>query len=292
MTYFKNFLLSFVCLTLSLSSVGHAVQPSASSGGMGDVAQQIMGLGATGIVINSLSGLGDKGKIAASVLGVFFVVSELEKQNRKFFNGTVNIIRVPVKSLCRYYEFLRYGGESLSWNKLIVWRTRVMKLLSPLTKQTTVVDLSREKRLRLIDEDEDSAEILDEQWVEYVNHIDKQCSFMVVSLEAHLHYYKEKRSKKDAQKIKYHEEIAFYLEELKTYLQEIVTYSKSVKQLSALDKDRVKRIMNSTCDTFEHVATLVDADTAADSKNALGQLTIQRENVGHNYVGGYNPYGQ
>lgn len=292
MTYYKKFLLSFVCLTLSITSVGHTSQVPAATGGMGDVAQQIMGLGATGIVINSLSSLGREGKVVASVLGVYFVLSELEKQNRQFFNGTVNIIRVPAKRLCRYYEFVRYGGESLSWNKIIIWRTRIMKLLSPLTKQTTVVDLSREKRLRLIDEDENSTAILDDQWVEYIAHIEKQCSFIILSLESHLQYYKEKKYAKNAQKIKYYEEIAFYLEELKIYLQEIITYSKSVKQLSALDKDRVKRLMNSTCDTFEHVATLVDADTAADSKNAVGQLTVQRENIGHNYAGGYNPYGQ
>ena len=86
------------------------------------------------------------------------------------------------------------------------------------------------------------------------------------------------------------EEIAFYLEEIKTYLQEIITYTKSVNQLSSLDKDRVKRIMNSTCDAFEHVATLIDANTAASGRNAVGQLTIQRENSGHNYANSYNPY--
>lgn len=260
---------------------------STSSGGIDDVADRFMRLGAAGIAIKSLADLGEKGKIGASALGVYVVLSELERQNKSFFSGTIDIVRVPIKKLCRYYEFKRYGGEALSWNKLILWRARIMKSLSPLTKQTTVVDLSREKRLRLIDQDENQEVVLDEHWKEYAVHIEVQCHFMIKSLNAHLNYYCYHKSKNVKEKAKYYEEVAFYLEELKTYLEEIVRYTQSVKQISSLDKDRIKRMMNSTCDAFEHVATLVDPNTAASGKDAVGQLTVQRENTGHNY----NSYG-
>ncbi len=288
MIYSNKLFSYFLCFTLFFSCVASSNQLPAGGAELGDFAKHIMGLGAAGIVINVLKEQGETGKAAASIFGVYVVLSELEKQNKGFFNGTIDIVRVPTRRLCRYYEFIRYGGESLSWNKLILWRARIMKSLSPLTKQTTVVDLSREKRLRLIDQDDNEEAMLDDHWQEYATHIQTQCNFIIKCLNAHLKYYRYHKTTINKNNAEYYEEIAFYLEELKTYLEEIVTYTQNVKQISSLDKDRVKRMMSSTCDAFEHVATLVDPNTASAGRDAVGQLTVQRENSGNSYT---NPYG-
>lgn len=307
---------------LSFSLIGSGFYSVADQGSSVSSPNFWTELARSGVVIGALKILSDNGyKNTACVFGGYVALSELEKQNKSFFNDTLNIVRTPYIFVRKRFERLFCSGESLSWNELITWRTRVMKLLSPLTKQTTVVDLSREKRLRLIDQEDSSEAIFDEQWAEYVRHIENQCSFLMVRLDKHLNYYQDRKNKEVKKvddglayitdnsvvnpikrpvvfigksfvraSIKRDEEIAFYLEELKTYLQEIITYTKSVTQLSSLDKDRIKQMMNSTCDVFEHVATLIDANTAASGRDAVGQLTIQPEKSGPVYTGGYSPY--
>ena len=311
-------------LGISLCSVSPLVSRPVESAGsgssiLGDVLKDAAHTGAI-IAIIGLLERNDHTE-AACVLGGIALLSELEKQNPKFFNSTINVVSAPWIYVRKGCERLFCNGESLSWNELVTWRNRIHKLLSPLTKQTTVADLSREKRLRLIDKEDNEEAVLDEQWAEYVQHVDQQCTFMIKRLDKHLNYYQDRENKKLNRlekectcvtcvfdktvvspfdnavstvgkacvraSIKRNEEIAFYLGELKVYLQEIITYIKSVMQLSSLDKDRVKRVMNGTCDTFEHVATLVDADTAAAGRNAVGQLTVQKESSGHSYGGGY-----
>lgn len=307
-----------LCLTLSFSL--YSSNPAANTGAsLGDVLKEATHTGAIIAIIGLLERNGYTK--SACTLGGVALLSELEKQNPKFFNRTMNTVSAPWIFARKRCENLFCSGESLSWNELITWRTRVMKLLSPLTKQTTVVDLSREKRLRLIDQEDGAEVILDEHWAEYTQHIEKQFTFTINLLDTHLNYYRDKKNKEEEKQkksvslsfksltinpiakassfagkacirasVSRNEEIAFYLEEIKTYLQEIIIYTKSVNQLSSLDKDRVKRVMNSTCDAFEHVATLIDANTAASGRNAVGQLTIQRENSGHNYANSYSPY--
>jgi hypothetical protein len=262
-------------------------------------------------------------KLAAGAFGSFWIISQLQKENPQFFNSTMQFAKSPWVMIRKKLEVMFCGGESLSWNELVTWRNRIMRLLSPLTKQTSVVDLSREKRLRLIDQEDTKGAILDEQWTEYVDHIQAQLAFMSTRLTKHLNYY-ETQVKKTRQRkcgcvacvadkfiinpplkavnsagkacmqasVVRNEEIAFYLKEVKTYLKEIIDYSKSVSQLQSLDKERVKRVMNSTCDAFEHIATLVDAGTASSSKPPVGQLTMQRETSSSGYGGyGYGGYG-
>jgi hypothetical protein len=304
---YSGYLFSFLlCITCTIPLYGanapSNVQPQ-STDGLGSFFTEFARAGAIVGVMKMLEKSGYP-KTGCG-LGVYVALSELEQKNSKFFNRTVNIVRSPWVFVRKRCELLFCGGESLSWNELITWSNRVMKLLSPLTKQTTVVDLSREKRLRLIDQS-DIESILDVQWLEYSQHIEKQFSFMVKRIDSHLSYYQDKKNEKPYRNrvidpiknvvtyagkacirvsIKRDEEIAFYLEEVKTYLEEIITYTKSIKQLSDLDKDRVKRVMNSTCDAFEHIATLVDADTAASGRNSVGQLTMKRELTGNPYGG-------
>ncbi|MFT6765204.1 MAG: hypothetical protein ACJAZS_000071 [Alteromonas naphthalenivorans] len=317
MKYSGNLFTLLLCLIVSLSLHGANIGPisqSASTESLGGFFSEFARAGAIVAVLKMVHE--NNYPNTACVLGCYVAVSELEQKNSQFFNRTINIVKSPWVFARKRCELLVCGGESLSWNELVTWRNRVMKLLSPLTKQATVVDLSKEKRLRLIDQDDNAEVVLDEQWAEYAQHIDKQFSFMVKRLDKHLNYYQDKKNVeyKDTNivykiidpikgaingigkafirvSIKRDEEVAFYLEEIKTYLQEIIVYSKNVNQLSDLDKDRVKRTMNSICDAFEHVATLIDADTAASGRNAVGQLTVQKESTGNAYAGGYGGYG-
>lgn len=258
-------------------------------------------------------------------LGGVVLLSELQKQNPEFFNSVTGIVKAPFILTRKRLERLFCNGESLSWNEIVTSRNRVMRLLSPLTKQTTVVDLSRDKRLRLMDQEDDKGQVRDEQWTEYVQHIDSQLTFMSNMLQNALNFY-ENEQKKSAKvtctccvcltekyvvkptlnfakaggsacvriSTKRNEEIAFYLKELKVYLKEIIDYSKSVLQLADLDKERIKRLMNSTCDAFEHIAVLVDAGTASApaSKPVVGQLAMQRDSgAGAGAGAGYGGYG-
>lgn len=324
----NNLFCSFILVSLMFTSCAGSGPPvSGASGGgvgLGDFLTDATRAGVLIAVINTLYKSNRKNEACA--LGVLVFFSELHKQNAAFLNAVTEFIKSPWVLTRKKMERAFCGGESLAWNEIVTSRNRIMKLLSPLTKQTSVVDLSREKRLRIIDQEDTKEAILDEQWQEYVCHIQSQCIFMSKKLGKNLNYYETqaKKTRKrtcncvaciadkyvinppvrliaDAGKaclrtsVKQTEEIAFYLKEIQMYLKEIINYSKSVTQLPDLDKERIKRLMNSTCDALEHLATLVDVGTAAApaSSNPVGQLPIKREasSSGYGGYGGYGSYG-
>lgn len=318
MKRFGGLYFSFVLLSLFSVQYAQAAVPARTTGfdSAMETAAKVAALGVVLPVVNDFS------KNLAVALALYWGISQLQKENSQFFNSTVDMIKSPWVFARKKLELLLCGGESLSWNEIVTWRNRTMRLLSPLTKQTSVVDLSREKRLRLIDQEDNKEETVDTQWMQYARHIEVQLTFMLVTLGKHLNYYETKKKKTLKKQcycpgclaekyivgppakvvgsigkvcvrvsVKRDMEIAFYLKEVQTYLKEIIEYTKDVKQFQSLDKEHVKRIMNSTCDAFEHIATLIDVSTASSGRPEVGKLSMQREGSTGNGYGGYGSYG-
>ncbi len=249
-------------------------------------------------------------------LAVMWAVSSLQKQNPDFFNSSVRMAETPFFYLQNKLQILFCSGQSLTWNQLASWHNRVSKLLSPLTKATSVLDLGKERRLKALDIEDGAEGVQDEQWLTLSAHIERECAFLCAVLNQRLHYYKEYPEKKDVDQhvvvktlmvpiqgvkeigkacvrssLTRNDEIAFGIEETIEYLQEVSTYCSSVTQFSALDKEIVKRLMVSICSTLEHLGVLVDEVGAADKTKKKLPMTLDGSvTKGYTPGGGFGGY--
>lgn len=260
----------------------------------------------------------------AMSLGVLYCLSVVQKDNPDFFASVVRTLESPLFLMQRRMQKFFCEGKSLTWNEVASWHNRVVQLLTPLTKTTSVIDLSKDRRLRSMDQEDDQNGGQDLQWGQQVAHIEREFTFLKKVLTHRLRYYKDVRPQTKEEKIKKlkeelrqgnvvrnfkslgkkvvrtsltrNEEIAFGLEEATVYLREIVEYCKSVPQFSALDKEHLKRLMNTMCSTCKHLGVLVDEVTAADRTkkkipmSADGELT-RGYTGGSSYSDGYSSYG-
>ena len=265
-----------------------------------------------------LQDLRDWGLIPVAIaLGALYSLSVVQKDNPQFFASVVRGLEWPFFLTQRKLQKFFCNGQSLTWNEVASWHNRITQLLTPLTKTTSVIDLSKDRRLRSMDQEDDVLGAPDAQWAQTVAHIEKEFLFMKKVLAYRLRYYKDLPKKTNKSKnnqknavdsfkevgkglvrtsLNRNEEIAFGLEEAEVYLTEIITYCKSVPQFSALDKEHLKRLMNAICSTCKHLGVLVDEVTAADrTRNKLpmstdGELTRGYAG-GSAYSGGYSSYG-
>jgi hypothetical protein len=244
----------------------------------------------------------------------------MQKESPDFFNTGVRLIESPFLLAQKKLQKTFCGGQSLTWNEVASWHNRVSRLLIPLTKTTSMVDLSKDRRLRIMDQEDGQDEGQDDQWKQQVAHIERECFFMVKMLTLRLAFYKDQPSLKNRKKkigivtravkapvtmvqalgksvlrtsLTRNEEVAFGLEEAISYLHQTVDYCKSVSHFSGVDKEHMKRLMSSICTTFEHIGVLVDELSAADKNKkklpmtADGALT-RGGYAGGSYGGGYD----
>lgn len=258
--------------------------------------------------------------VALSVAGIY-TVSKLQKSNPEFFSNMWRLSKSPLVFVQRSLERYLCAGESLSWNQVTSWHNRILKVLTPLTKQTALIDIAKVNRLKKI-EDEEKSEGVDQVWQATVHHIESELCFINTMLERHLNYYQDQEVrmkkqvceccachvyKKVAQpsldvlkrmgkncirvSLKRHEEIAFYIKKIITYNTQIIAYLKTVSYSHNLHKEHVKACMNDVCGAFEHLAVLVDESTAAAPRGVNGQLLLAKAASQTSYASGYQGYG-
>ncbi len=289
----RNLILVFLCAHFSGSSISAsvpAVTPENAAFAAFAFERGVRGL--SELFMGIYDGLGRLGhnKIALGVLAVF-ALSLVQKESPDFFNTGVRLVESPFLLLQKKLQQSFCGGQSLTWNEVASWHNRVSRLLTPLTKTTSMVDLSKDRRLRIMDQDDGQDEGQDDQWKRQVTHIERECGFMIKMLTIRLAFYKDQPHLKNKKKktsamtralmapvsvmqtlgksvlrtsLTRNEEVAFGLQEAISYLQEIIDYCKSVTHLSGLDKEHMKRLMGGICTTFEHIGVLVDELSAAD----------------------------
>lgn len=317
----RNLIFIFLCTFFAGSSV------SASAG----VATKDSSLLAALALDNAIRGLSDlvgrlsvgleklgHNKVAIGVIAIF-ALSLAQKESPEFFNTGVRLIESPFLLLQKKLQQTFCGGQSLTWNEVASWHNRVSRVLTPLTKTTSMVDLSKDRRLRIMDQDDGQEQHQDDQWLKQVAHIERECGFLVKMLTIRLAYYTDhvpsKRKKKKTgpvvrvvkapltlvqtfgksvlrTSLTRNEEVAFGLQEAISYLQEIVEYCKSVSHFSGLDKEHMKRLMGNICTTFEHIGVLVDEISAADKNKKKLPMTadgsLTRGGYGGGSYGGYD----
>ena len=293
----RNLVLVFLCTVFSGSSVSASAPAAAVAAGSRDSLLAALALdnairGLADLVGRLASGLEKIGhnKVALGVVAIF-ALSLIQKENPDFFNTGVRLVESPFLLLQKKLQQVFCGGQSLTWNEVASWHNRVSRLLTPLTKTTSMVDLSKDRRLRIMDQDDGQDDGQDDQWKRQVTHIERECGFTIKMLTVRLAFYKDQpHLKNKKQKIgavrkalkapvsvvqtlgksalrtslTRNEEVAFGLQEAISYLQETIDYCKSVTHFSGLDKEHMKRLMGGICTTFEHIGVLVDELSAAD----------------------------
>lgn len=216
--------------------------------------------------------------ITAITIAGLYSLSIIQKENPDFVAAIVRTLEWPFFIIERKMQHFYCGGKSLTWNEVASWHNRVSRILTPLTKTTSVIDLSKDRRLRSMDQEDDVTGHQDTQWLNQVAHIEKEFLFLKKVLMYRLRYYKDVPSSKKKKSsivksfgknvvrtsLNRNEEIAFGLEEAIVYLNETIVYCKSVSQFSSLDKEHLKRLVGNICTVFEHLGVLVDEVTAAD----------------------------
>jgi hypothetical protein len=316
----RNLILVFLCTFFSQSSVFAVRSLSVSS------ESNVAAAYAFDRAFQSLAGLitflyGEivekHPKIAVSVLAVF-ALSLVQKESPDFFNTGVRLVESPFLLAQKKLQQIFCGGQSLTWNEVASWHNRVSRLLTPLTKTTSMVDLSKDRRLRIMDQEDSQDDGQDDQWKRQVNHIERECGFIIKMLTIRLAFYKDQPQLKNKKKKKNglisglkkpvsivqalgksalrtsltrNEEVAFGLEEAISYLQETIGYCKSVSHFSGLDKEYVKRLMSGICTTFEHIGVLVDELSAADKNKKKLPMTVDGALTRGGYAGGYDSSG-
>jgi len=315
----RSFLLAFLCISFFQNSVT-ASTSSASSSGAGFM-EGMLAMGALGSFANlvtlAYNDLKPNNPVGAyTVLGLF-ALSLAQKENKEFFSTCARAVEWPFIWTFKKLEQKCTGGYSLTYNHIASWHNRVARVLTPLTKTTAMVDLSKDRRLRIMDQEDGQDDGQDDQWKKQVTHIEREFGFMSKALACRLAYYKDvKKHSKDRgvtraphrvvnsigksfvrTSLIRNEEVAFHLEEIISYLKETVEYCKTVPHFSALDKEHMKRLMGNICNAFEHLSVLVDERSAADrGKNKIpmtadGSLLGRSSYSGSSYTSYDSGYG-
>ncbi len=237
----------------------------------------------------------------AAVLCTVWAVGKIQKENPDFFSSVIRTLEWPFFVAEKKLQKLFCNGKSLTWNELASWHNRIYKLLSPLTKSTSVLDLTKDRRLKAIDA-EDENTVKDQTWTKQIIHIDRELTFLGNILDERLRYYKDQHKNTSTNFIKSagkrlirtslnrNEEIAFGLEEIKHYLSETNEYFQSLTHASALDKEHLKKQIHAICSSFEHLGTLVDEVSAADKTKKKIPM-VSDTTRGYSGVGAHD-YGQ
>lgn len=258
--------------------------------GAGDAAM----LGMCKTAFNALTGKTEinKAYYVGAGLAAIYIASRTQKMNPEFFAALWRLTKSPIVFLQKKSERWFCGGESLSWNVLVSWHNRVFDALTPLTKQSSVMDLTKEKRIQALDQAECD---VDPVWEHIQQHVYEEFAFMQARFAGHLCYYQDQESQEKRRlvdlvatpvqaagkacvrlSIKRHEETAFYIKKIMAYCDQLCAYINTVSSKEALDKELIKRIMEDLCSACKHVATLVDDTTAAAPHGAAGKLTLTR----------------
>ncbi len=309
----RNLILVFLCAVFSGSSVlaEAPVSPSKDSL-LAALALDGAIRGLSDLVARLSNGLEKfEYKGTALVVVAIFALSLVQKESPDFFNTGARYVEWPFLLIQKKLQKTFCGGQSLTWNEVASWHNRVSRVLTPLTKTTSMVDLSKDRRLRIMDQEDGQDEGQDNQWKQQVAHIERECGFMVKMLSMRLEFYKEKpllKKKKISPvtrvikapvnvvqamgrsvlrtSLTRNEEVAFGLQEAISYLQETVDYCKSVSHFSRLDKEHMKRLMGNICTTFEHIGVLVDELSAADKNKKKLPMTADGALTRGGYAGG------
>lgn len=246
-------------------------------------------------------------------VAALYSVSKVQKMNPEFFSTLWRISKSPIVFVQKKAEKLFCGGESLSWNVVVSWHNRVYKSLLPLTKQASVMDLAKEKRIQIIDKQDTDTPVVDPVWQPLQQHLQQEFTFISSRLAHHVRYYEDQPKIADAcscvvckvggavqtagktcvrLSIKRYEETAFYIKKLMTYCDEFSAYIGTVTQKESLDKELIKRYLDDICSALEHLAVLVDDTTAAAPHGPSGHLVLIRAQGagGTGYTGGYGGY--
>ena len=188
----------------------------------------------------------------------------------RFFKNIPEKISTFGSILKKAFEHLIYGAESLSWNYLAALNNKTYHTIRPLVIQTAGSALAREKRLRLLDE-EDS--VIDEGWHNLIETTQKELSMIIRALKNSLSCYKNGGShsyvkgliRKIAENasLNKNEEIVMYIDLLIDYLEMVTQACQQAPTIERLDKEYVKKLLIRICDTFEHLGFLIDEYVAS-----------------------------
>lgn len=234
-------------------------------------------------------------RLILPIIGGMWFVGEVNKENPKYYNHVATLTKSPWVVTRRKLEKVLCGGESLTWNQVVLLKMRLDKMFAPFVKQSTVVDLSRSKRLSKLEAD--TQEPKDMQWEQIAESIITQLDFFCSQLEMHKQYYKASYLSKKRNFVSHvalmpldvlkacgatcmristtnNHEIALYIEQIQTMMRNIVEYIKIVPALDDLDKEKLKTYKTVLLDSLEHLASLVDVSTAAAQYTPEGKLSL------------------
>lgn len=291
----RNLFLAFLCFSFSQNTM---TTPNASSSSDSGFWAGMAAMGAIRGISDLVIPLGAKieGKgyqVASIALITIFALSLAQKENKEFFNTAARYVEWPFVWTSKKLEKIFTGGCSLTYNEVASWHNRVARLLTPLTKTTAMVDLSKDRRLRIMDQDDGADEVHDDHWSNQVMHIEREFAFLTKVLTTRLAYYEDRKTARKNKGITRgprrvvdplgksfvrmslirQEEVAFQLKEVISYLKETSDYCKTVSHFSAVDKEHIKRLMGSICTAFEHIGVLVDELSVADRNKTKIQMT-------------------
>lgn len=310
----RNLFLAFLCLFFSSPSAASSASSTTDSGFWTGMAAMGAIRGISDLVIPLGTKIEGKGyQIASIVLITLFALSLAQKENKEFFSTCARYVEWPFMWTSKKLQKVFTGGRSLTYNEVASWHNRVARLLTPLTKTTAMVDLSKDRRLKIMDQDDGKDDGIDDQWARQAAHIEKEFNFLIKVLTVRLAFYKDPKLTKKQKgwlikaphrvvspmgksfvrmSLIRHDEVAFQLEEAISYLKEVIDYCKSVSHFSAIDKEHMKRLMGSTCTTFEHIGVLIDELSVADrTKNKIPMTIDGALNRGGYSSGSYGSYG-
>lgn len=204
------------------------------------------------------------------MLGVEAAVAEIIVN--RFFKNVPEWLISCGRLAKRSWERIIYGTETLSWNYLAALNNKSYRTIKPLVVQTAGTVLAREKRLRILD-DEEEVEV-DEEWKLLALTTKKELEMIISALEESLPCYVNKlngesprikkmaRGLSDKFSLTRCKEIVAYVEILVEYLNTVINSCESAKSFEQLNKEHVKRLLIRICDTFEHLGFLIDEKVA------------------------------
>ena len=208
------------------------------------------------------------------------------------------ILSRTYRLVSRAYDRMLYGVDSFSLDYLIALNNKAFKTVKPLTVQAAGGVLAREKRLRVLDDEQSSQK--DPEWSNIANMTQKELSMIVDALKRSMPCYRSSLDEKQShlkhfiigasQKVSLarNQEILLYLEMSVEYLELVISACQDVASFEKLDKEYVKKLLIRICDTFEHLGFLIDEEGMISPSGRGAHRFLK---LGVQGSGQYNSYG-
>src|SRR3990167_1057635 len=208
---------------------------------------------------------------AAMLLGSFWVVSKMRKENPEFVAQMSRAATAPFGWMRSQLEQRLYGAERLSWNDLMITYNRLMGMVNELAKNATAFDLQKRRDLKDV-EGESAA------WMELCKLLQDELGFAAEQLAKKKQYYASTSfsSSLTVASVDRNRQIVEYIGFVVRYMEAIKAHLAKVENLADLNKDQAKKLIDQFGGAMEVLASHVDP-TAAVSRDGYGYLQIGKK---------------